>query len=514
MTNHRRNKYRKKLINLLRVADDEAFLIMVWAVRAAQTERPDKARLFLNFPPEAATADISSQFAVHPWKCETLLNELLSTPKLKIISGQPNRRLNCKEFAAIATVVNALKDLENAEDNLTLKRVSVLKELHRLSQRQFEWQRGFLDMPQLYRSAFIYGGEKTKAFFAESNGFSMDEFTLMSFALHAQFMAKPGILRQIDLNLVGISETTKNAILDLISIPHGEARDRAATLRSGGGHIGYKPSLFREYPCIAFDNRVFAPLPDLVTLRATTGLFYDVISGGGDVKNEVSSRFESYCIELLQHMLPFRNVRSSFRYQLKKGSTVDSPDILVEDDHDTISIVFECKARRLSYEARFSEDPVADEREAYEEMAKGVFQIWRFVSHHRRGLIVDRQLCANVKGVVLTLDTWMSASGIMQEEVFALAQERADADSKITKEDRVPVIFCPITDLEQTLSVATDDSFFKAINMATEDHFQGWMLWSVHQEVAPDFGIDNDYPFEDRITEVLPWWNKFDDIGK
>ncbi len=487
---------------------------MIWAVHAAQTGRPDRARPHLHFPTEAATADISSKFAVHPWKCETVLNELLATPKLKIVSGQPNRILNCQKFSTIVTVINMLTGLENAEDGLTLKRVSVLKELHRLSQRQFEWQRGFLTMPQLYRSAFIYGGEKTKAFFAENNGFSMDEFTLASFALRAHFMEKPGMLRHIDMSFVGISETTKNAILDLISIPHGEARDRAAALRSGGGHTGYKPSLFREYPCIAFDNRVFAPLPDLVTLRATTGLFYDVINGSGDVRNEVSGRFESYCIELLQLMLPSRSVRSSFKYQLKKGSSVDSPDILVGDDQDTVSIVFECKARRLSYEARFSEDPVADEREAYEEMAKGVFQIWRFVSHHRRGLIVDGQLCANVKGVVLTLDTWMSASGIMREEVFALAQERAEVDSEITKEDRVPVIFCPITELEQTLSVATDASFFKAIYAATEDRFQGWMLWGVHQEVTSELGIDNDYPFENRIAEVLPWWNLLDDISK
>jgi len=410
--------------------------------------------------------------------------------------------------------MNGLRGLENAEDGLTLKRVSVLKELHRLSQRQFEWQRGFLNMPQLYRSAFIYGGEKTKAFFAENNGFSMDDFTLASFALRTQFMEKPGMLRHIDMSLVGISKTTKNAILDLISIPHGEARDRATALRSGGGHTGYKPSLFREYPCIAFDDRVFAPLPDLVTLRATTGLFYDVISGSGDVKNEVSGRFEGYCIELLQHMLPSRNVRSSFKYQLKKGFSVDSPDILVGDDHETVSIIFECKARRMSYEARFSEDPVADVREAYEEMAKGVFQIWRFVSHHRRGIIADGQLCANVKGVVLTLDTWMSASGIMRDEVFALAQKRADVDSEITKDDQVPVIFCPITELEEVLNVATEDSFFKAIDEATEGRFQGWMLWGVHQEVASDLGIDNDYPFKNRIGEVLPWWDQLEDIGE
>jgi hypothetical protein len=40
--------------------------------------------------------------------------------------------------------------------------------------------------------------------------------------------------------------------------------------------------LFREYPCVAFADageRVHAPLPDLLTLRGTSRLFYDVIKG-------------------------------------------------------------------------------------------------------------------------------------------------------------------------------------------------------------------------------------------
>lgn len=509
----RRDLYRKKLSNLLETADDEAFFIMVWATHAAQTGRPEEARRFLDFPEEAATSDISSKFAIHPWKCETLLNEVLVTPKLEIVPGRPNRRLNCQVFGAVAKATNTLTNLENAEDGLTLKRVSVLKELHRLSQRQFEWQRGFLSLASLYRSAFIYGGERTKAFFAQANGFSMDDFSLACFALRATFMDKPAVLRNIDVSVIGLSEETRNAVLNLITIQHSEARKRAAAIRSGRGHTSYKQSLFRDYPCVGFGahgERALAPLPDLVTLRSTTGLFYDVINGGGEVRNEIAARFENYCSELLQQMLPTRTVRTSFKYQVKKGALVDSPDILVCDDQGTISVVFECKARRMSYVARFSEDPVAEARQAYEEMAKGVFQIWRFASHHRRGLLSGERLSTNAKGVVLTLDTWMSAASTMQKEVFDLARERADKDPDVTEADRIPVIFCPVEELEHTLNVANDTSFFQAIDAATEARFQGWALWSVHQEVAPEISMDNDYPFEHRVAEVLPWWDRFE----
>jgi hypothetical protein len=88
-----------------------------------------------------------------------LLNEVLTTPKLKVVPGRSNRILNCGTFSATGAVVNALLGLENAEDGIVLKRVDVLREMHRLTQRQFDWQRGFVSHSQLYRSGFLYGGE-------------------------------------------------------------------------------------------------------------------------------------------------------------------------------------------------------------------------------------------------------------------------------------------------------------------------------------------------------------------
>src|SRR3954447_11712623 len=92
---------------------------------------------FLLYPQEAASSDIASKFAIHRWKLETLLNEVLTTNKLELQRRRRNRRLDCRRFEAIAGGTNALAGLENAEDGLTLKRVTVLREVHRLSQRQF-----------------------------------------------------------------------------------------------------------------------------------------------------------------------------------------------------------------------------------------------------------------------------------------------------------------------------------------------------------------------------------------
>ena len=434
-----------------------------------------------------------------------MLNEVLTTPKLELLPNHPNKRLNCGQFGAIARVTNALTGLENAEDGLTLKRVNVLREIHRLGQRQFEWQRGFLSYSQLYRSGFIYGGDLTRAFFAEANGFTMDDFSLVCFALRTLFLEKPIVRRGGGMDEVGVTKRTLDAIFNLIAIPHAKARKRASELRSVGGHTGYKRSLLREYPCVAFGERgerVHAPLPDLLTLRGTSGLFYDVIKGSDQVRNEIARRFETYCEEFLRAMLPSHVVKGSYK--------IDAPDILVYSD-GAISLIFECKATRMSDEARFSETPLADAHRGYEEMAKGVFQIWRFASHYRRGLLRPDRLRHDVKGIVLTLDTWLSHAEAMQSDVLDLAKTMVPTrDPEVVEADHIPIIFCPVEDLEQTLRTATEASFFQAINAAAEERFQGWQLWAVHREIAPETREDNGYPFEGRVSEVLAWWSRFD----
>jgi hypothetical protein len=511
MSHVRRKLFKGKLTDLLARADDEAFFVMVWATFAIQSGRPESARPLLVFPPEAATRDLASKFAVHPWKLETMLNEVLTTPKLKLLPNHPNRRLDCRKFEAIARVTNALASLENAEDGLTLERINVLREIPRIGQRQFEWQRGFFSYPQFYRAGFVYGGDLTRAFFAEANGFTMHDFALACFALRALFLDKPIVSRGGGRDEIGISENKLDAIFDLVSIPHPRARRRASELRSGPGHTAYKRSLFREYPCVAFGDageRVHAPLPDLLTLRGTSGLFYDVIKGGDNVRNEISGRFETYCLEFLRSMLPSHVVAGSYKYPFRKNQ-IDTPDVLVYDQ-GAISLILECKATRMSYEARFSEDPMAEARRGYAEMAKGVFQIWRFASHHRRGLLRQERLRSDVKGIILTLDTWLSMADVTRSDVLELARTMAaTGDSDIIEADQIPLIFCPIEDLEATLSTATDASFFRAVSAATEERFQGWQLWGVHSEIAPDVKENNGYPFEGLMAEVMPWWSRF-----
>jgi hypothetical protein len=121
-----RDIYRKRLRNALSITGDEPFLQMIWAVNALQTGRADLAARTLQFPPEAATSDIGSRYAIHAWELETLVNQLLLTPK-----ALGPKTYRCEMFDAASAFTNFLRKLENAESSLYLDKINIFNEMHR-----------------------------------------------------------------------------------------------------------------------------------------------------------------------------------------------------------------------------------------------------------------------------------------------------------------------------------------------------------------------------------------------
>jgi len=91
-------------------------------------------------------------------------------------------------------------------------------------------------------------------------------------------------------------------------------------------------------------------------------------------------------------------------------------------------------------------------------------------------------------------------------QVLESARQMASRIPDMLPEDQIPILFCPIDDLERVFTRAHDDVFFQAIAAAHERGFYGWLLSGVAERVSPEGHARNWYPFEDRMAEVLPWW--------
>ncbi len=71
--------------------------------------------------------------------------------------------------------------------------------------------------------------------------------------------------------------------------------------------IAYLPSALRQYPVITsakHGNQMISPLPQLIALRATSGLYYDLLDGHQSLLEEANGRFEAYGKKLIEARLP------------------------------------------------------------------------------------------------------------------------------------------------------------------------------------------------------------------
>jgi hypothetical protein len=503
-----RDIWRRKLERHLSRSIDEPIFALISAVVALQGGNLDPQEMVPDFPPDGIGAELGSEFHIPLWTLETLINELLATEKEKYLGNGKTRILRSDRYQVLQTLRHMIIKLENAEDGIFLEKHDVFTEMNRIAQRQFPWQRGFVNAPVLYRSLFIYGSGSAAKFFEESNGLTVSDFVKIGCWLTGALQRSEYLNRQTDLTSIGISATQREAALKKFSIEHSKARSTAHQMRLGNLHTAYKPSILRDFPVIAFgeqNERLRAPIPYLITQRWTSGIYLDVVKGGSKVWEEIGDRFEQYCLDYLGAMMAPYGVCNEQVYGSKKAR-YRSPDVLVSNTKEIV-LVAECKAKRMSFEARFADDPVAEAALGYDEIAKGIFQLWRFFSHARRGLFASAAVSPDCQGIVLTADTWLTMARNQSDQVYANAHKLADQEGGIIDEDRRYIAVCVIDDIEFVLQNSSPDKFLEVIRTVSSEEKRGWILSISHALKQTE---SRPFPFTSKISEFLPWWKEPD----
>lgn len=495
-------------------AGDEEFIQLLWATHVLQTDNPDPARRYLRsdtIPNGAIRADMPNQYSIYKWELETLANELMTVPKIKPKKNGPTRVLRWDHFGASLECVNWLRKLEKAEYRIQKKRRDILIEMGRIAARQFDWQRGFVNLPQFYRNAFVYGQGVCAKQFEETNGITLNRFSEIGFMLFVALSNSPVVRNDNSLRALGTSWEEVETVLSLIALDFPKAAKLARTQRRNTIHTSDKASILRQAPCLRFGDqgeRIRAPLPELILERVTSGVFYDVVKGGGPVRDDYGKRFEEYSLEHLRKSLGGLSWQPEFQYR-KKPNTLDTPDILCERNGQ-ISLAIECKATRMSHEAMFGANPLR--ARGYQDLIKAVFQLWRFFSHCRRGY-VGRTVDDEAVGVVLTLDNWLVMSDSLRKHVLKDAENLArNKDREILEIDRKSIVFVAMPELERTLSMSTEASFIQALGLTKAQKYRGWRLDSVLKDlVGNSQHPKKKYPFSDELGNLLPWWDEYGD---
>lgn len=487
----------------LSICNDENFILLIFGQNALQLGHVDLAKLILRagFSRQFENANFPTTMRANEWELETIINEFLTTSSTYRYVYADHPRLNHLNSASIIHIINILRDLENEE--YAYYDHDIRYELRRIVNRQFEWQRGFFNKTLAYRTAIMYGGPECEDFLQASIGLSLDEITFGAFALTAAFQNFAQVDRRLPTEHVGLAHPIRDAVFDLFSADLADVRRFARQQRQNHRTTAYRPSVLRKYPCIRRsdnDRLMLCPLPQLIMARATTGIYYDVVPGGGPIRNEVGRRFEGYCFTLLQRSFPANTIEREFAYRVTHRQ--DSPDILISHE-GRISQVYECKAVRMSFADRFAEAEFVGR--GYDEIAKAIVQIWRFASDCRRGR-TGRHLTSEPLGIVILLDSWMTMVLDARQDVFARAEVLAAANLDLAEVDKIPILFTEIGDLESVVLSTDFATYTRILTLARKSEFDGWLLSSIFErdEAEPQEKV---FPFED-LPEVVPWWGR------
>lgn len=504
----RRDRSRKRLKEFLSRSDDAQFLRLIWAVDLLQDSSPDVGSRFVRAPREAVGVTFGDKRFAYKWYLEDLANELLTTPKLKPRAG-PFWRLDCTRFESFSEAYNTIHDLEDAEDGLYLDRRDVLQEMPRIGHRQFDWQQPALNTPNFYRAAALFGQDACREYYQAEHGLAPADMILLGMGLWALFGDQPSFdPANIVVREVGLTPEIVRAGLPLLSGDISRVQVEAVRLRQGNGQVAYRPSVLRQTPCISIPvpggRRTVAPLRELILRRVTTGLYYDLVGGPDAVRTEMGRLFEDYCVRLLAELFD-GPVSGSLAYRFRRNP-IDTPDILV-GPHDDLQLVVECKATRMTFDARFAQDRAEPMQRGIGELVKGVGQIWRLKSHARRGL-VPLTMSPNCTGLILTFDPWLRASHGQSEEVLERAREWcAQADPDVGEEDYCPIAFTHVEDFEAMALRTDSEGMISVCRIAAEPQFIGWGMAQLRKQASAT-EVSRPYPFKADMARLLPWWDQ------
>ncbi|WP_375208380.1 hypothetical protein [Hyphomonas jannaschiana] len=490
---------------ILANCQSDRFLQMVWAIDGIQSSRCDRAAKFIEHTNDFVTTDLTSRYFVHKWSLEDLCNSYFSIRSAK----KSPAAVDCLAIGSWVSLINEQHSVQDAEAGVYLRSKNIFDELTRIGHKQFDWQIGFFNVPQFYRAAFLFFGPDSSNFFSERYGIALDRFVLVGFALFSQFATHPFVVLPPDLTQLGVTSEEFDGCLRLIARNVDTAYSDATELHRGFPSSSFRPSILRSRPCIILeqDSKIACPLIDLLLLRITDGIYFDLMAdASGNIRTEIGQRFELYVNNLISSYFPEIQIMPEFRYG-GRAARRDSPDFLLEND-GRLRLLIECKAKKMTIESRYSDWPSDRLPSDAEEIAKGIFQIWRFVADCESGRVPDRGPIEGVLASIVTLESWTNLSQNRRERLFARANALADEhSSQIEERHRVPVSFCEIKDLERLLRDASTESLLSTFEQAATPAFQGWHLSSIHSQQFPEQRAQRDYPFKDNLGEFLPWWN-------
>lgn len=368
------------------------------------------------------------------WELEYLTKEI-------ILNCEEKRRCNdsLKVLKNFRKCIGFIRNINEVSGNF-LTQENTLKELYRMTHRQFIWQHGVNGM-SFIRYYKIYSNEQLNEII--KSVFNMDVKTLMKIGmllyLHyiksyfIQFPIKNDKLKSIserDLNYIAATYTS--SILELKTFYKANQRIDM--------DIFYYENLLKIKPLIKVDNTLISPLPTLMYWQITQGLFYFMIDKKNlNFDNAYGQSFQNYVGELIEEI----NVNKKFKvycemeYEIKKGNQNRTSDWIIESI-DSIILV-ECKTKRIKLKSKiglYDEESLKSDIEA---ISDSIVQIYKQVLNYKNNLYpeIPYRDSKKIYPIIVSLENWYLFNFELFERITKEAKKKlinVNLDSKVIDE--------------------------------------------------------------------------------
>lgn len=485
--------WERRVWDLLRQSPLEDILIMSWALEAIRTERSQYSQRLLPFPGDPRDHKIGKPFFIAPWNIDAIINEKLVLP-----SYAAQRQLNLRAWPGVVKLMNTYNGLANVDGHTDILPGGIIAALPRLFWPQYNWQLGYDNNMRIGRAWHVYATPQGKSAFLRKHSVELEDFLKVSFTAYVATMAHPAVKISY-FDALGLSRATVLNCLSIISASLSEQANFAKEIRNDRLPRDFKRSVVKERPLFwdvsNRERRYYVPSREMLLLRITDGLYYDIVSDD-DARRTSGEYFEDLAYQALKH---YSDTTETVERD-KPTPYGRSADLFITDNDGENGLIVECKTRRIPQRVLSSPNPWEDCKDDFDDIIKGIVQIWRthlaLYAGGRRDMV----------GMVLQYEPWTIMGNAFIQQLFDAAHRMAQRLS-IPESSRIPVALVGYPDFENCLRFYNLSAIISGVRMSAEERFHGYQLSGVVSEYSERMKKKLVLNYPAIASAAVPWWS-------
>jgi hypothetical protein len=358
--------------------------------------------------------DVPQQW-VSEWQLELLAKEVILNGSAVAKKGRALRT-----WKTLSELMNSIRDLENQIYGAFNSPQSVLVEMIRIAHRQFLWQANPPNSAAIMRHYKIFNRPVIDEICRQKIGLSIWETYMCATACMGFFLDRPAVAVPFKVDIKALSVEALEKFFAFTSRPLSELQAKLKSEQQYNANFAYAYNSLRAYPLVRMTyqggDALVCPLMTLLYWRFTGGLYYELI-GVPQFANEFGEGFQNYVGEVIEGACPAPMQRLGEQPYMVGKAQKRTVDWIVADEH--AALFLECKAKRLSWDAKSFLEDLGPLEADIENMAAAVVQVYKTLTDHLDNAYphFPAKDGRKIFPAVVTLENWRMFGPVMMNKL-------------------------------------------------------------------------------------------------